>query len=31
MSLLHRKSAGCTLAELDLFSAPMTQLSIEDK
>lgn len=31
MSLLHKKSAECTLAELDLFSAPMTQLSIEDK
>lgn len=31
MALLHQKSAECTLAELDLFSAPMTQLSIEDK
>lgn len=31
MSLLHQKSPECTLAELDLFSAPMTQLSIEDK
>ena len=31
MALLHQKSSECTLAELDLFSAPMTQLSIEDK
>lgn len=31
MALLHQKSPECTLAELDLFSAPMTQLSIEDK
>ena len=31
MALLHHKSPECTLAELDLFSAPMTQLSIEDK
>ena len=31
MALLHQKSAECTLAELDLFSAPMTQLSVEDK
>ena len=31
MALLHQKSAECTLSELDLFSAPMTQLSIEDK
>lgn len=31
MALLHNKSSECTLAELDLFSAPMTQLSIEDK
>ncbi|GAA6234170.1 uncharacterized protein F54H12.2-like [Lates japonicus] len=31
MALLHQKSAECTLAELDLFSAPMTQLSIDDK
>ncbi len=31
MALLHQKSAECTLAELDLFSAPMTQLSNEDK
>ena len=31
MALLHQKSPECTLAELDLFSAPMTQLSIEEK
>lgn len=31
MALLHQKSPECTLAELDLFSAPMTQLSIDDK
>ncbi|MCJ8741299.1 hypothetical protein PDJAM_G00068980 [Pangasius djambal] len=31
MALLHQKSLECTLRELDLFSAPMTQLSIEDK
>lgn len=31
MPLLHQKSPECTLAELDLFNAPMTQLSIEDK
>lgn len=31
MSLLHQKSSECALSELDLFSAPMTQLSIEDK
>ncbi|XP_071333652.1 uncharacterized protein F54H12.2-like [Trachinotus anak] len=31
MALLHQKSPECTLAELDLFTAPMTQLSIEDK
>ena len=31
MALLHQKSHECTLAELDLFSAPMTQLSIEEK
>lgn len=31
MALLHQKSPECTLAELDLFSAPMTQLSVEDK
>ena len=31
MALLHQKSAECTLAALDLFTAPMTQLSIEDK
>lgn len=31
MALLHHKSPECTLAELDLFSAPMTQLSIDDK
>ena len=30
-ALLHQKSSECTLADLDLFSAPMTQLSIEDK
>ena len=30
MALLHHKSPECTLAELDLFSVPMTQLSIED-
>ncbi|KAI3354724.1 hypothetical protein L3Q82_004507 [Scortum barcoo] len=29
--MAHQKSPECTLAELDLFSAPMTQLSIEDK
>nr|XP_054588416.1 uncharacterized protein LOC107374313 [Nothobranchius furzeri] len=31
MSLLHSKSSECTLSELDLFTVPMTQLSIEDK
>lgn len=31
MALLHQKSPECSLTELDLFSAPMTQLSIEDK
>ncbi|XP_067435528.1 uncharacterized protein F54H12.2-like [Thunnus thynnus] len=31
MALLHQKSAECTMAELDLFSAPMTQLSIDEK
>lgn len=31
MALLHEKSAECTLGELDLFSAPMTQMSIEEK
>ncbi|KAI3356713.1 hypothetical protein L3Q82_003311 [Scortum barcoo] len=29
--MAHQKSPECTLAELDLFSAPMMQLSIEDK
>lgn len=31
MGLLHQKSPKCTIGELDLFSAPMTQLSIEIK
>jgi len=31
MALLHHKSAECSMAELDLFSAPMTQLSIDEK
>ncbi|KAF0044788.1 hypothetical protein F2P81_003946 [Scophthalmus maximus] len=31
MALLHHKSSECSMAELDLFSAPMTQLSIEEK
>lgn len=31
MALLHQKSPECTLAELDLFSAPMTQLFIDEK
>ncbi|KAI3356498.1 hypothetical protein L3Q82_017703 [Scortum barcoo] len=29
--MAHQKSPECTLAELDLFSAPVTQLSIKDK
>ncbi|KAF0024937.1 hypothetical protein F2P81_021818 [Scophthalmus maximus] len=31
MALLHHKSSECSMAELDSFSAPMTQLSIEEK
>lgn len=31
MALLHHKSAKCSMAELDLFLGPMTQLSTETK
>lgn len=31
MDLLHEKSAECAMEELDLFSAPMTWMSIEEK
>lgn len=31
MALLHQKSSECTLTELDLFSTPMTQYSIDAK
>lgn len=31
MSLLHERSNECTLSELDIFTAPLTQMSIEDK
>lgn len=31
MALLHEKSSECTLGELDLFTAPMTQMSIDEK
>ncbi|CAI5671105.1 unnamed protein product [Oreochromis niloticus] len=31
MSLLHEQLSECTLTELDLFTAPLTQFSIEDK
>ena len=31
MTLLHQELSECTLAKLDLFSAPMMQLSIKDK
>ncbi|KAK2810389.1 hypothetical protein Q5P01_000404 [Channa striata] len=29
MALLHEKSAECVLSELDLFSCPLTQMSVE--
>ncbi|KAK2861651.1 hypothetical protein Q5P01_001184 [Channa striata] len=31
MTLLHEKSSECVLSELDLFSCPLTQMSMEDK
>lgn len=31
MALLHHKSPECSMGELDLFSVPMTQLSIDEK